>query len=257
MTQIDLNNGRLVREIDVAVGRPVEFVIFRICRVGLYPPLVVQRPLRAHVELSFLNMSSVISMKCHFLIPSLLNAVVSQYCHPERSEAIGAGPGLTADVYLRVAISSDNSRVFFNDDGWPFYLDTATDKFYGATVDPACCYGDYELSLAAGQSTVEATGYLYDFSLDAQSAYAMNVREALNIGYIYGAKLSANGSVLFQPTTIGIDVMEGRLGHLLQRVALPVQLLPNDDALVSDGKANVLVAITGRTVMGLRLSVLA
>jgi hypothetical protein len=162
-----------------------------------------------------------------------------------------AGPGGPNDVYLRAVISSDNSRVFFNDDGWPFYVDTATDKFYGATVSPACCYGDYELSLAANQSTVEATGYLYDLSLNAQSAYASNVREALNIGYIYGAKLSADGRLLFQPTTIGIDVLDGRLGNLLQRIALPVQLSPNDDALVSDGKDNILVAVIGKNGDGI------
>jgi hypothetical protein len=39
--------------------------------------------------------------------------------------------------------------------------------------------------------------------------------------------------------------MDGHLGTLIDRIALPVALSPNFDALVSDGKDNVLVAITG------------
>src|SRR5438093_10489288 len=39
--------------------------------------------------------------------------------------------------------------------------------------------------------------------------------------------------------------MDGRLGTLLTRIALPITLSPNYDALVSDGKDNILVAITG------------
>ena len=65
------------------------------------------------------------------------------------------------------------------------------------------------------------------------------------MSYVYGEKLSPNGSLLFQPTTSGIDVVDARLGNLLTRISLPVNLSPNYDALVSDGKDNVLVAITG------------
>jgi hypothetical protein len=66
-----------------------------------------------------------------------------------------------------------------------------------------------------------------------------------NIEYVYGAKLSADGNLLFQPSTSGIDVLDGRLGNLLNRIALSVSLSPNYDSLVADGKDNVLIAITG------------
>jgi hypothetical protein len=75
------------------------------------------------------------------------------------------GPGLATDPYLRTIISSDNSRVFFNDDGFVFYINTATDKWVPASLDQTCCYGDYELALSANQARFEASGYFYDSNL--------------------------------------------------------------------------------------------
>jgi hypothetical protein len=112
--------------------------------------------------------------------------------------------GLPSDAYLRNEISSDNSRVFFNDLGYVFYVDTATDTLFPATVDQTCCYGDYELTLSANQAQFVATSYLYDFNLNGESYYALNDREVMNIAYVYGAKLSADGNLLFQhrPTVL-------------------------------------------------------
>ncbi len=59
--------------------------------------------------------------------------------------------------------------------------------------------------------------------------------------------------MLFQPTSIGIDIFDGRLGNLLTRISLPVALSPNYDALVSDGADNILVAITGNTGSGIEI----
>jgi hypothetical protein len=116
---------------------------------------------------------------------------------------------------------------------------------FSATVDQSCCYGDYELTLSADQSQFVASSYLYDFNLNGDSYYALNDREVMNIAYVYGAKLSADGNLLFQPSTNGIDVLDGRLGNLLNRIALSVSLSSADDALVADAKDNVLIAITG------------
>ena len=148
-----------------------------------------------------------------------------------------------APSYLdRVAITSDNSTVFFNNEGQVFSIDTATDK--ASAVVGRCCLGDYELTLSADNSTLEATGTLFDQELNRNSYLSVNDREALNISYLYGAQLSANGSLLFQPSTLGIDVIDGRLGTLIKRIALPVPVSQIYDALVGDGKDNVLIAIT-------------
>jgi hypothetical protein len=151
---------------------------------------------------------------------------------------------LGGDQY-RVAITSDNSRAFFNNDGAIFSVNTATDIVSYATDDPGCCLGDYDLTLSAGQNTLEASSYLYDTSLNANSYLTLNDREALNTTYVYGTKLSSSGGLLFQPSSNGIDVYDGRLGILRSRIALPFAVSQNYDALVGDGRDNVLIAITG------------
>jgi hypothetical protein len=156
------------------------------------------------------------------------------------------GPGTPAtDIYLRAELNAANTTVFFNDDGAVASVDTATEKIFYATVDPACCYGNYELALSNDQTQLTATSYLYDAALSAESYYALNDREILNIAYVYGAKLSPDGRLLFQPSTNGVDVLDGNLGNLRNRISLPVALSPNYDALVDDGTDNILIAITG------------
>ena len=156
------------------------------------------------------------------------------------------GPGLGPnDAYLRNAISSDNARVFYNEYGFAFSIDTATDKIFPALDGYGCCYGNYELALSSNQTQFTATFYIYDSNLNGESYYALNDREILNILYVYGAKLSSDGRLLFQPSTNGIDVFDGKLGNLRTRISLPLPLSPNYDALVGDGMDNVLIAITG------------
>jgi len=159
-------------------------------------------------------------------------------------------PGLDSyngseDLYFKTQISSDNSHVFFNNDGYVFAIDTATGNISSASVDQDCCYGNYELTLSSAQTQFEASDYLYDINLNAESFLTLNDREALSISYVYGAKLSPDGTLLFQPSTNGIDVFDGRLGILLDRIALPFALSANYDALVEDGLDNKLIAITG------------
>jgi hypothetical protein len=153
--------------------------------------------------------------------------------------------GAPLDVYLKTVLSSDNSRVFFNDDGYVFNIDTATDTVFHASTDQNCCYGDYDLVLSNNQTSFEASSYLYDSDLNAQSFLTLNDREVLDTSYVYGTKLSPDGTLLFQPSADGLDVYDGRLGILLTRIALPFPLSTNYDALVSDGKDGVLIAITG------------
>ncbi|MGA2572053.1 MAG: hypothetical protein ABSF23_16210 [Terracidiphilus sp.] len=155
------------------------------------------------------------------------------------------------NTQYRNAISSDNARVFFNNDGQPFSVDTATDTVSYAPISPGCCYGDYDLSLSSNQISLEATGYVYDTNLNAASYLALNDYESLNTTYVYGVKLSPDGSLLFQPSMAGIDVFDGRIGTLRTRISLPYALSQNYDALVSDGTDNVLIAITGATGNGI------
>jgi hypothetical protein len=149
--------------------------------------------------------------------------------------------------------SAVNSKTFFNNDGAVFSVDTATDAVSYAADDPGCCYGDYELTLSADQTGLEATSYLYDVNLNTESHLVLSDRDSLNITYVYGTKLSPDGALLFQPSTNGVDVFDGRLGTLRERISLPFALSQNFDALVSDGTDNVLIAITGQTGSGIAI----
>jgi WD40 repeat protein len=158
------------------------------------------------------------------------------------------GPGLgPTDLNLRTVMSADGTRVFFNNDGYIFSVDTATGAMFNAAVGQGCCYGDYDLSLAANQIQLEASSYLYDSDLNGAAPFAFNDREILGISYLYGTKFSPDGSLLFQPATQGVDVIDGRIGRLRARIAFSTSLSPSYDALVSDGKDNIIIAITGTT----------
>lgn len=164
--------------------------------------------------------------------------------------SIGTNSPLS-DSYLRTVLKADNSVVYGNDDGEVFSVNTGTGGITYEPTEPGCCYGDYDLALSSDQSRLAATGYFYDSSLNAESYEVPNIRESMNISYLYGEKLSPDGRLLFQPTNIGIDVLDGKLGNLLDRIALPVALSPNYDDLVSDGKDNDLIAITGASGDGI------
>ena len=163
--------------------------------------------------------------------------------------------GFNADGgrWWRAAITSDNSHVFFNGQGVVFRVDTSSDTLNLAAAGPGCCTGDADLTLSADGTRLEATSYLYDSELNGDSYLVLNDREADYLAYVYGTKLSPDGRLLFQPSTNGIDVFDGRLGILRTRISLPVPLSENYDALVSDRQDNVLIAITGQSESGIAI----
>jgi hypothetical protein len=157
----------------------------------------------------------------------------------------GGGIG---DPYIKILLSSDSARLYFNIDGIIGALDTATDTIY---ENPPFSGGDNELTLSSNQTWMSAEEYLMDTNLNVESGVALNERETWNQEYVYGEKMSPDGNLLFAPLTNSIDVYDGRIGLLRTRVALPVALSANYDALASDGKDNVLVAITGQNGDGI------
>jgi hypothetical protein len=147
-----------------------------------------------------------------------------------------------------MVLTNDNSRVFFNIAGEIYSLDTATDTVY---YNPNLFGSDYELTLSSNQTWMSAGEYLMDTNLNPESYVFYVDRETWNQSSVYGQKISADGNLLFQPLLNAIDVLDGRQGGLRTRVAIPVTLSPNYDALVSDGKDDVIVAITGQSGDGI------
>ncbi|MGB8260767.1 MAG: hypothetical protein WCE75_10475, partial [Terracidiphilus sp.] len=145
----------------------------------------------------------------------------------------------------RLALTADESLLFFNCDsgvyGSPVVLDTATDiVFYGQNTG-----GVLDLALSADQQQVAFPGTVYDSSYNVLDYLTLNDREVLDTEWVFGMKLSPDGSLLFQPGVAGLDVFDTHTGLLWTRLALPVVLGERYDALVGDGTDNVLVAITG------------
>jgi hypothetical protein len=157
------------------------------------------------------------------------------------------GPGFQAnDAFLRTAISADGARVYFNDGGSVFTVDTATDTVAFAVDGPPCCsVDDMDLALSSNNTRFAATAFFYDADLNAESFLSLNDREVLNIAFFFGMKLSPDGTLLFQPSTLGVDVFDGRLGTFRSRIAMPFSFAATYDSLVADGKDNVLVGIVG------------
>jgi hypothetical protein len=161
------------------------------------------------------------------------------------------GGNLGGDAYTKVLLSSDGTRVYFNIAGAVLTIDTATDTMSFNPTLPGGGSGDYELALSSNQTWMTATEFLMDTNLNPESFVVLNDRETLNQAAVYGEKLSADGALLFAPLSNALDVYDGRTGVLRTRIALPFNLSPNYDALVADGKDNVLVAITGQSGNGI------
>jgi hypothetical protein len=152
------------------------------------------------------------------------------------------------DIFTRVLLTNDNTRVFTNFGGLIFSIDTATDASF---FNPRILGFDYELTLSSNQTRVSGTEYLMDTNLNPQSYLTYLDREVWGEVGVYGEKISPDGNLLFVPLIDAIDVFDGKRGKLLTRVALPFQLSSNYDALVSDGKDNVIIAITGANSDGI------
>ena len=156
---------------------------------------------------------------------------------------------LSEDAFTRMFLTTDNARVFGNMAGLVFSIDTATDTF---SFNPTLQFGsDYELTLSSNQTWMSAAEFLMDTNLNSESYVVYVDRDVWNQSAVYGEKVSPDGNLLFSPLLNAIDVIDGRLGTLRARIALPFMLSANYDALVDDGRDNVLIAITGQTGDGI------
>ena len=151
--------------------------------------------------------------------------------------------GGTSDEFIRVLLSPDGNRVYSNFENLPLLIDTGTDE---VTI-PFFNYlgrSTSDLAMSDDGTTLAIDGYLTDAFMNASSLVAYTDRETFFPTAVLGQKLSPNGSVLFQPLTNGIDVIDTTSGRLLYRVQVPVQISDTYDALVVDGTDNKLAAIT-------------
>lgn len=172
----------------------------------------------------------------------IINAVSS-------SSLADLSPG---DTYGRLALSADGERIYTSDEGLAAYYDIPSGQSILAPVaDYDSGQGSDEVVLSANQTRLFSDGFLADSNLNNIGYQALDVAESVDASYVYGAALSADGSLLFQPGTQAIDVFDGNTGTFRARISLPVSLSPNYRALVSNNQDSRLVAITGATGSGI------
>jgi hypothetical protein len=147
--------------------------------------------------------------------------------------------------YGRLPMSADGTRIYVNSYGSIAAIDTSS----GAATYPFGTndlgQNGYEIVLAANQTSLYADGFLMDSNLNIHGLLAMNWRELVDADPVYGATMSPDGGLLFQPNTHSIDVFDGNTGAFRSRISLPMTLSSSYRALVSDSKDSVQVAITG------------
>lgn len=152
----------------------------------------------------------------------------------------------------RVLISPDGSYVYGSG---PFVLNTATNSItegYQAETDGN---GNLDMSISQDGSALVAMDLVTDANLNAETGITYVDRDTWLVLAEYGQKLNADGSLIFQPLTTGIDELNGSTGLLAYRVALPIQLSDIAyDALVIDNSDNLLFAITTNGIAEINLS---
>jgi hypothetical protein len=153
--------------------------------------------------------------------------------------------------YGRLPISVDGTRIYFNNYGQIGYIDTTTGAVTYCSECADLGQDGYDVVLSSNQTSLYSDGFMMDSQLNIEGFQALNWRESFDADYVYGATLSADGSLLFQPASQSIDIFDGRTGAFHSRVSLSVALSSNYRALVGDGKDNVQVAITGDSGSGI------
>jgi WD40 repeat protein len=157
------------------------------------------------------------------------------------------------DAFIRVLLSPDGSHVYVNENGHAWILDTSDDSLAQAlqvTVDE----GSVEMAISGDGSALATANFLTDTNLNALTQVGYVDRDVWLPLAVYGQKLNSNGSLLFQPLTNGIDVIDGTTGLLRSRVALPLQEANVYDALAMDDTDGLLFAITPTGIAKVNLS---
>jgi WD40 repeat protein len=163
------------------------------------------------------------------------------------------GAGNNGDAYMRVLSSPDGSRVYLDDNGISWILNTSDDS----TNEALQVFNEgapSELAISRDGSALLTSNFLTDSNLNALTQVAYVDRDVWLPLAVFGEKLNSNGSLLFQPLTNGIDVIDGTTGLLKYRVALPLQVANVYDALAVDDVDGLLFAITPTGISQVNLS---
>jgi hypothetical protein len=121
----------------------------------------------------------------------------------------------------KVILSPDGSRVYAEIDADILWMNTATDQLTLIPGNGAFPSGALDFAVSGDGSTVVFEGTFMDAELHAETVEAYIDWETWFPTGFPGQRLSADGSILFQPLTDGLDLIARNTGHLLYRVQIP------------------------------------
>jgi len=158
-----------------------------------------------------------------------------------------------SEPHDRLSATADGSELFAYIGGFLYSVDTSTDK---ATLRlEVVAVGDYgDMAVTPdGAHTTSADAILDDnFYFVGEIAYVDAA--TLDVLANYGMKWYPTGSLILQPLSHQVDVIDGNTGLLRDRISLPVTVPNVWDALVVDTTDNALFLITSEGIAELLLS---
>ena len=171
----------------------------------------------------------------------------------DTSTGLVTQPGITlyadSNEFCRVLESQVGGRVYANIGGVGFWVETSNDQIYRSFSFIGGLNGGIpEFSISVDGSTLDLDGSLADSSLNSENDPAYIDWETWFPTAVGGQKLNADGSILFQPLTDGIDMIARNTGRLLYRIQIPVTPANVYDPLFMTADTNVLGVITATGV---------
>ena len=164
-------------------------------------------------------------------------------------------PGTVDDYqHERVLVSPDQKRVYSTIGTIVFWLDTTTDTVHQNRAASTNAASQPDGAISADGSTLWIGGYITDASLNLETEPAYIDWETWLPATNYGQKFNTDGSILYQPLTDGVDVIERNTGHLLYRVQVPVTLANVYDPMLLGKAAGTLGFLTSNGVTLVDLS---
>jgi hypothetical protein len=161
----------------------------------------------------------------------------------------------TYDGFDRVILSHDGSRVYAGVSIDNMWVDTSTDQVHiSKNIETK---GLVDMAVSADGSTVYMNGEFADGSLNAEIAPGYIQWESWFRTQALGAKLSPDGSLLFQPLTDGIDIIARNTGRLLYRVQIATTPASNYNCLVSTDNESSFAIIGANSVSFVNFSSLS
>jgi len=169
---------------------------------------------------------------------------------------IGGGDSATYD---RVKQSPDGKYIYYNVSGSLGILDLATREImFPPTFETSG--NDVEFSFSGDGSSLVSSEVFGDNAGNATGEISYVDYDTWAVASVYGQKLNSDGSLLYQPLTGGVDLLDATAGLLKARLGTPFSLANVYDALAVDGTTDgQVLAITGSgdTVAVMDLSRLA